>query len=83
MSPFPADRSRPVLPQAVRRPLPARPVLGFAVLLVALFALSYAVGTVAGPVAPGLRPADGVRTADSEPMGDGDMGGMHGMGGTR
>ncbi|MEV0371277.1 hypothetical protein AB0I10_15830 [Streptomyces sp. NPDC050636] len=81
MSSSPADRSRPVLPRAVRRLLPARAVIGFTVLLVALFALSYAAGAVAGPVAPGLHPAGGARTGDSEPADDGDMGGMHGMGG--
>ncbi|MFI9048555.1 hypothetical protein [Streptomyces sp. NPDC053427] len=83
MSPSPADRSRPVLPQAVQRLLPARPVLGFAVLLTVLFALSYGVGAAAGPVAPGLHPADGSRTGGPGPARDGDMGGMHGMGGMR
>ncbi|TJZ58960.1 hypothetical protein FCH28_02065 [Streptomyces piniterrae] len=83
MSFFPADRRRSVLPQTAQRLLPARSVIGFAGLLVVLFALSYAAGAAAGPVAPGLHPAGGVRTGGAEPAGDGDMGGMHGMGGAR
>ncbi|AWN25690.1 MULTISPECIES: hypothetical protein [unclassified Streptomyces] len=79
MSSSSADRSRPPLRQAVTRLLPARSVIGFLALLVVLGMLSYAAGTAAGPVAPGLRPAGGVRTGESSPA-DGDMGGMHGMG---
>ncbi|REK90855.1 hypothetical protein DY245_07665 [Streptomyces inhibens] len=80
MSSSPADRSRPPLAHTVRRLLPARSVIGFIALLTALFALSYAAGAVAGPVAPGLHPAGGTRTGGSTPADDGDMGGMHGMG---
>ncbi|GFE26614.1 hypothetical protein RB199_01345 [Streptomyces libani] len=80
MSSSSADRSRPPLRQAVTRLLPARSVIGFLALLVVLGMLSYAAGTAAGPVAPGLRPAGGVRTGESTPADDGDMGGMHGMG---
>ncbi|MEU9113754.1 hypothetical protein AB0D04_18725 [Streptomyces sp. NPDC048483] len=83
MSSTPADRSRPALPQVAQRLLPARPVIGFVALLAVLFALSYGVGAVAGPVAPGLHPAGGARTGGPEPGPHGDMGGMHGMGGMR
>lgn len=75
-----ADLSRPPLRHAVQRLLPARSVIGFIALLAVLFALSYAAGTLAGPVAPGLHPAGGNRTGGSSPADDGDMGGMHGMG---
>ncbi|MEU8685640.1 hypothetical protein [Streptomyces sp. NPDC048611] len=80
MSSSSADRSRPPLRQAFSRLLPARSVLGFLALLVVLGMLSYAAGTAAGPVAPGLRPADGTRTGESPPADHGDMGGMHDMG---
>ncbi|GGU61383.1 hypothetical protein GCM10010211_27940 [Streptomyces albospinus] len=66
--------------QSLSRFLPARPVIGFLALLALLFALSYAAGTVVGPVAPGLHPADRPRTGTTEPTGDGGMGGMPGMG---
>ncbi|CAL9448628.1 hypothetical protein AB0N23_23465 [Streptomyces sp. NPDC052644] len=59
---------------------PRGPLLGlggFLVLLVALFAVSYVVGTTAGPVAPGLRPGDSAPTDTS----GGDEGGMGDMGG--
>ncbi|MFG2831459.1 hypothetical protein [Streptomyces sp. NPDC048434] len=81
MSRSSADRSRPPLRQAVQRLLPARPVIGFLVLLALLGTLSYAAGAVAGPVAPDLRPAGDARTGGGPPADDGDMGGMHGMGG--
>ncbi|SEF12707.1 hypothetical protein SAMN05428954_6639 [Streptomyces sp. 2112.3] len=77
-----ADRSRPPLRQAVARLLPARPVLGFLLLLALLGTLSYAAGAAVGPVAPDLQPAGGTRTGGT-PADDGDMGGMHGMGGMR
>ncbi|MFE0188453.1 hypothetical protein [Streptomyces sp. NPDC059008] len=80
MSTTPADRSRPALPPAVGRLLPARPVIGFIALLALLFALSYAAGALAGPVAPGLHPAGGTRAPGTAPADDGDMGQMHGMG---
>lgn len=80
MSTSPADRTRPSLPPAVQRLLPARAVIGFVTLLAALFALSYAAGAAAGPVAPGLHPAGGTRTGGPAPADGGDMDGMHGMG---
>ncbi|MGD3106051.1 hypothetical protein [Streptomyces sp. YGL11-2] len=70
----------PARPPSPARFLPARPVVGFLALLALLFALSYAVGTAVGPVAPGLHPADRPRTGTTEPTGDGGMGGMPGMG---
>ncbi|AOP47323.1 hypothetical protein [Streptomyces lydicus] len=80
MTSSPADRSRPPLRPVPARLLPARPVLGFVALLAVLFALSYTAGSLTGPVAPGLRPADGSPAGGPEPSGGGDMGGMHGMG---
>ncbi|MFH8683457.1 hypothetical protein [Streptomyces lydicus] len=80
MTSSPADRSRPPLRPFPARLLPARPVLGFVALLAVLFALSYTAGSLAGPVAPGLRPAGGSPAGGPEPSGGGDMGGMHGMG---
>lgn len=68
-----------VTPSAGRRSAPSLPYVlsgGFLLLLVALFAVSYGVGGLAGPVAPGMR---GV-SHDDDP-GTGDMGGMgHGGG---
>ncbi|MFJ9695653.1 hypothetical protein [Kitasatospora sp. NPDC101183] len=48
---------------------------GFALLLVAVFGVSYAVGRQVGPVAPGLRPSGGVGGV-SPGAGGHDMGGM-------
>lgn len=60
-----------------RRSAPAPYALlgGFALLLVALFAVSYGAGHLVGPVAPDMR---GVTRPDDEPGHD--MGGMSGMG---
>lgn len=63
---------------------PRGPLLGlggFLALLVALFAVSYVVGTAAGPVAPGLRPGDSApaSTSGGGDGGPGDTGGMGGM----
>ncbi len=80
MSRSSADRSRRSSWQAVPRLLPARPVLGFLVLLALLGTLAYAAGAAVGPVAPDLHPAGGTRTGDDAPAHDGDMGGMHDMG---
>ncbi|MBV2356702.1 hypothetical protein KUM39_20375 [Streptomyces sp. J2-1] len=58
-----------------RLPVPAA-LCGFLILLALLFSVSYAVGSAAGPVAPGMhgtgRPADGGS--------GGGMGDMPGMG---
>ncbi|MFF9113615.1 hypothetical protein [Streptomyces sp. NPDC014805] len=64
---------------APRRNLSPPPALfGFLLLLVAVFAVSYAVGAAVGPVAPGLHggPAGHPRPGDGHAD---DMGGMHGM----
>ncbi|MEI5098000.1 hypothetical protein RB200_04240 [Streptomyces sp. PmtG] len=60
------------------RPPPA--LLGFLVLLVVVFAVSYQVGDSVGPVAPGMRSS----TSDGDgggSGGDGDGGGHGGHGG--
>ncbi|MFB7913519.1 hypothetical protein [Streptomyces sp. NPDC056061] len=70
-----------VTPSARRRsvPVPYAPLGGFLLLLVALFAVSYGVGHLAGPVAPDMR---GVPRHDDAPGPHdmGDMGDMSGMG---
>lgn len=76
-----AGQVRPVPLPVGERPRPAGPVAGFVVLLGLLFTLAYAVGGLAGPVAPGMRPPDGGGPRRSGPADPGDMGGMHGMGG--
>ncbi|GAU70175.1 hypothetical protein SSP35_17_00300 [Streptomyces sp. NBRC 110611] len=94
MSSSPADRRRSPIPpppplRSGVRPLIARPVLAFVALLAVLFALSYGAGALAGPVAPGLRPAGGTGTGPNAPADGGDMSdmrgmdGMHGMGAVR
>ncbi|WP_367131981.1 MULTISPECIES: hypothetical protein [Streptomyces] len=75
----------------VRRPLsPYGTLAGFVLLLAALFGVSYAVGTAAGPAAPGIHRTGGGSgsghgsgggTGGMDGMGG--MGGMHGMGGGR
>ncbi|MFJ3965069.1 hypothetical protein [Streptomyces sp. NPDC090036] len=40
---------------ALKRWAPPPALTGFLALLIAMFALSYAVGSAAGPVAPGMR----------------------------
>ncbi|WP_202501627.1 hypothetical protein [Streptomyces sp. SID5785] len=63
--------------------LPAPVVIGFVALLLAMFAASYAVGHLVGPVAPGMR---GTSTGDGtdggpRPGGAGGMDMDHGSGG--
>lgn len=66
---------------ALRGGAPPPALTGFLVLLVAMFALSYGVGSAVGPVAPGMHSTDtGSGTgSDGDPgsHGDGGMGGMH------
>lgn len=72
------DGSRQAPASSIRRVLPAPSVAGFVLLLIVLFAGSYLVGTVSGPVAPGMRPIhgdSGVPTTDEH----GGTGGTHGM----
>ncbi|MEU4147666.1 hypothetical protein [Streptomyces parvulus] len=68
----------------LRRVLPPPALCGFLVLLVLVFAASYAVGRSVGPVAPGMHgpgiTQDG-REGGDEGAEDDDMGGMnHGSG---
>ncbi|WP_411103167.1 hypothetical protein [Streptomyces sp. cmx-4-9] len=73
-----AARARAVLVRWA--PPPA--LAGFTVLLLALFALSYGVGSAAGPVAPGMHaPRTGAGPHGPAPGGGGGMGGMHPGGG--
>ncbi|MES9520334.1 hypothetical protein [Streptomyces capoamus] len=63
-----------------RRPAPPPALCGFLLLLALVFAVSYAVGAAAGPVAPGMH-----GTGTGRDGGDGDGGadgtdGMDGMG---
>ncbi|MEU2335039.1 hypothetical protein ABZ770_19345 [Streptomyces sp. NPDC006654] len=62
--------------ESSKRGLPLPPaLLGFLFLLVALTSLSYGVGRVAGPVAPGMH-----RTAPAEQDREPGMSDMHGLG---
>ncbi|WDO10577.1 hypothetical protein ME763_35785 [Streptomyces murinus] len=62
------------------RPLPPPALGGFLLLLMLLFAVSYAVGSAAGPVAPGLH-GTGSGGNGGSGGGDDDMPGMsHGSG---
>ncbi|MFI1677507.1 hypothetical protein [Streptomyces sp. NPDC020607] len=72
-----------------RRFVPPPALCGFLLLLVLVFAASYAVGRAAGPVAPGMHDSKTGSGSDTRPGGDGDgnsgdgtgdMGGMHGGG---
>ncbi|MGW0768956.1 hypothetical protein [Streptomyces sp. NPDC002676] len=68
---------------AVSRKLVPPPALcGFLLLLALMFAVSYAVGAAAGPVAPGMH-GTGTSRGDGDSGGGGgtdDMGDMHGGG---
>lgn len=57
---------------------PPPALAGFVVLLAALFALAYGVGSAAGPVAPGMHPSGTDAESVSDPPGGGGMGGMGG-----
>ncbi|MFB6849656.1 hypothetical protein ACFCXS_33015 [Streptomyces sp. NPDC056373] len=70
--------------ESPRRFLPPPTLCGFLLLLVLVFSVSYAVGSAAGPVAPGMRgtgstPTGGGSEGGSE-GGMEDMPGMHGSG---
>lgn len=60
----------------LRRAVPPPALCGFLLLLALLFALSYAVGAEAGPVAPGMHGTVTGRGDDGG--GADDMGDMHG-----
>ncbi|RSS58283.1 hypothetical protein, partial [Streptomyces sp. WAC06614] len=57
---------------------PPPALAGFVILLAALFALSYGVGSAAGPVAPGMHPSGPGTGSGSVSPGGGGMGGMGG-----
>ncbi|MEU2872532.1 hypothetical protein ABZ769_25500 [Streptomyces olivoreticuli] len=52
---------------------------GFVLLLAALFGVAYAVGSAAGPAAPGIHRTGGGSGGGSGSGGGGGMGGMDGM----
>ncbi|MEU7576938.1 hypothetical protein AB0B50_04950 [Streptomyces sp. NPDC041068] len=66
--------------------LPPPALCGFVLLLVLVFAVSYAVGKAVGPVAPGMHGSvkdsdgGGGHGGSGDTGGMGDMGGMHGGG---
>ncbi|SCK39731.1 hypothetical protein H181DRAFT_03412 [Streptomyces sp. WMMB 714] len=72
------DGTREASGSAFRRWLPAPSVAGFVLLLATLFAVSYAAGTFAGPVAPGMRPIHG-DSGSSKPGGKGEGHDTHGL----
>ncbi|UXX91371.1 hypothetical protein N7U49_01560 [Streptomyces sp. AD2-2] len=71
-----------------RRLLPPPALCGFLVLLALVFSVSYAIGSAAGPVAPGMRGTGSAGTGTGGDAGTGDgssggtqnMPGMHGSG---
>ncbi|APU43535.1 hypothetical protein ACFCYM_12915 [Streptomyces sp. NPDC056254] len=68
-----AQQSAVTSPAATGRWGPPPALTGFAVLLLAMFALAYGVGSAAGPVAPGLRSTVG-EAGPSGRSGDGGSG---------
>ncbi|MFI6339630.1 hypothetical protein [Streptomyces sp. NPDC050535] len=65
-----------------RRPLPPRALCGFLLLLALLFSVSYAVGSAAGPVAPGMHGTGSTGSGEGGDGGSGGGGGMEDMPGT-
>ncbi|WP_019072985.1 hypothetical protein [Streptomyces hokutonensis] len=65
-----------------RRLLPPPALCGFVLLLVLVFSVSYAVGSVAGPVAPGMRGTGSAGTGTGGDSGTGSGGGAEDMSGT-
>ncbi|MER6381415.1 hypothetical protein [Streptomyces sp. NPDC001250] len=65
----------------LRKLVPPPALCGFLLLLTLMFAVSYAVGAAAGPVAPGMH-GTGARPGGDGSAGGGvdDMGDMHGGG---
>ncbi|MFJ1550106.1 hypothetical protein [Streptomyces sp. NPDC088246] len=55
--------------------MPPPGLIGFLVLLVSMFAVSYKIGDVVGPVAPGMHSTGTGGGGQSDPHGD--MGDMH------
>ncbi|MFD4946625.1 hypothetical protein ACFVYE_17710 [Streptomyces sp. NPDC058239] len=56
--------------------VPPPGLIGFLVLLVSMFAVSYEIGDAVGPVAPGMHSTGTGGGGRSDPHGD-DMGDMH------
>jgi hypothetical protein len=78
------SRQSPAAPPALLRKLVPPPALcGFLLLLACVFAVSYAVGSAAGPVAPGMHGPGTSRSGGGDGGGGGmdGMPGMHGSGG--
>lgn len=65
----------------LRRCTPPAALTGFLALLVVVFAVAYATGSAAGPVAPGLHPGKEQSAGPvGEDSGEGGSGHMDGMG---
>ncbi|MDQ0790872.1 hypothetical protein [Streptomyces sp. B3I8] len=69
-------RPAPAAGPSLRRALPPPALFGFLLLLVVAFAAAYAVGTGAGPVAPGMHGSQVSRDGDGGADGGTDMGDM-------
>lgn len=65
-----------------RRSLPPPALCGFLLLLALVFWVSYAVGSAAGPVAPGMHGTGSAGSGSGGSGGDGSGGGMEDMSGT-
>ncbi|MFJ7071213.1 hypothetical protein [Streptomyces sp. NPDC098781] len=81
----PAQTTSPRAGAARRRPVPPPALCGFLLLLALVFTVSYAVGSAAGPVAPGMHRSgtsgqDGGGGTDMEHGGTGGMDMNHGSG---
>ncbi|MGJ5752402.1 hypothetical protein FB563_0496 [Streptomyces puniciscabiei] len=79
------DKSRHIFSGAgavLRKLVPPPALCGFLLLLALMFAVSYAVGVAAGPVAPGMHGTGTSRGGGDSGGGGGtdDMGDMHGGG---
>jgi hypothetical protein len=69
-------RPAPAAGPSLRRALPPPALCGFLLLLVVAFAAAYAVGTGAGPVAPGMHGTRVTRDGGGTDSGGTDSGGM-------
>ena len=81
MAEFP--QSLPLVGVTPRGLLPPPALCGFLLLLVLMFSVSYAVGSAAGPVAPGMHGTGSTGTGSGTGESGGgtqDMPGMHGSG---
>ncbi|SDE58802.1 hypothetical protein [Streptomyces griseoaurantiacus] len=65
---------------AARRLLPAPALCGFLLLLALVFSVSYAAGSAAGPVAPGMHGTGSTGSSGGSDGGGGGMDDMPGMG---